>query len=408
MVATHARAVPRYVLSALSGLAALLVGIGLGRFGYAPFIPVLVERGWFTAPQAALLGATNLAGYILGVGAARRLALRWAPSAVVRGALLVSVASFVGCAWPLGFGWYFAWRLASGAAGGIVMVLATPLLLSLAPPERRGRVGGLLITGVGAGTALAGLLIPGLARSGLRAAWLTLAVLAAASSALAWVGLPRGAPARTEAAAPSQRAHLTWPVARLMVAYASTGVGFVPHTVFWVDYIARGLGRGLAVGGQSWTQLGLAAAVGPLLLGLLAERIGFSVCFRLTLFAMMAGVGLPAISSHPFALAVSAVCVGITAIGIVALGAGRVSELVPAEHQHQVWGWTTLLFSLAYAATAYAFSLVFAVTGSYRLLFGIGAAALLGGGALDALGSIHDQRSRARRLADVGPLRGRS
>ena len=46
----------------LAGLSATLVGIGLGRFAYTPLIPVLIDAGWFSASDAAYLGAANLAG----------------------------------------------------------------------------------------------------------------------------------------------------------------------------------------------------------------------------------------------------------------------------------------------------------------------------------------------------------
>ena len=49
-----------------TGLAALLVGIGIGRFGYPPLIPEIINQKWFTIAQADYLGAANLTGYIIG------------------------------------------------------------------------------------------------------------------------------------------------------------------------------------------------------------------------------------------------------------------------------------------------------------------------------------------------------
>ncbi|HYM01509.1 MAG TPA: hypothetical protein VET85_01110, partial [Stellaceae bacterium] len=53
---------------------------------------------------------------------------------------------------------------------------------------------------------------------------------------------------------------------------------------------------------------------------------------------------------------------------------GRVGELVPMRQQRQVWGWMTILFSVAYAGAAYALSFLFVRTASYALLFAIGSA----------------------------------
>jgi hypothetical protein len=40
----------------LSGLAATLVGNGIGRFAYIALMPVLIGQQWFTPNEAAVLG----------------------------------------------------------------------------------------------------------------------------------------------------------------------------------------------------------------------------------------------------------------------------------------------------------------------------------------------------------------
>ena len=62
--------------AAIAGLAASLVGIGLGRFAYTPLIPPLIEAAWFRPSQVVYLGAANLAGYLAGALLARPLAAR--------------------------------------------------------------------------------------------------------------------------------------------------------------------------------------------------------------------------------------------------------------------------------------------------------------------------------------------
>ena len=61
---------------ALSGTAATCTGIGLARFAYVPLFPAMVSAGWVDGAEAGLLGALNLTGYLLGVGAARAVARR--------------------------------------------------------------------------------------------------------------------------------------------------------------------------------------------------------------------------------------------------------------------------------------------------------------------------------------------
>ncbi len=63
---------PRPRHAAIPGMSALLLGTGLSRFGFTPLVPALVQAGWFSAAQAGYLGATNLAGYVVGAAIARR------------------------------------------------------------------------------------------------------------------------------------------------------------------------------------------------------------------------------------------------------------------------------------------------------------------------------------------------
>ena len=61
------------ILPALTGLVALLIGNGIGRLGYPPLIPALVDNHWFTLNQAYYMGAGNLTGYIIGSALASRI-----------------------------------------------------------------------------------------------------------------------------------------------------------------------------------------------------------------------------------------------------------------------------------------------------------------------------------------------
>jgi MFS family permease len=376
--------------AAARGLCALLVGIGLGRFGYPPLIPLLVREGWFTAGQADYLGAFNLAGYVAGSAASGIFAHRMRVSTVVRMAMLTVASGFIACAWPLGFPWFVFWRLSAGIAGGVLMVIGAPSVLASIPVAIRGRIGGIVFTGIGAGVALSGTIVPLFAGWGPHGAWLSLGGLSGLLTILGWRGWSTEHPAsaaKTQPPAPPGNSKLTWLLFWLLAAYVTNAIGFVPHTVFWVDYIARGLNRGIATGNHYWALLGISAACGPLASGWLADRIGFSRSLRASLFAKAIGVALPLFSSSPVALALSSIGVGSMAIGIVSLAAGRVAELVPASRQKQVWSWMTAAFAIAHAATAFILSAIFSNTGSYRILFVIGSVALLIGCVFDFVSS---------------------
>lgn len=366
----------------LAGLCATLVGIGLARFAYTPLLPVLITEGWFPASQAAYLGAANLAGYLGGALCARPLARRGGAPRVLRGMMALVTVAFFACALPLSFAWFFLWRFAAGVAGGALMVLAAPTVLPHVPPARRGLAGGAIFTGVGLGIMASGTVVPLLLQAGLVETWCGLGVLSLLLTALAWGGWPATEPPPPGA---PRRAPAAVPLLALYVAYALNATGLVPHMVFLVDFVARGLGQGIHAGARYWVLFGLGAVVGPMLAGALADRIGFGPALRLALVIQVAAVALPTVTADPLWLAVSSLVVGAAVPGVVPLVLGRVHELVPgdAEGQRAAWSVTTMAFALGQAAGAYGLAFLFASGGRYTTLFAVGAAALTLGLVID-------------------------
>jgi MFS family permease len=368
----------RVLHAALAGFSAVLVGNGLGRFAYTPLLPALISEHWFSPSAAAYLGAANLAGYlagaVLGYAASRYVRPVW----LLRGMMLLTAASLLACAArDLGFTWFFLWRFASGYAGGVLMVVGAPIVLSATPPRRRGLVGGMLFTGVGLGIAASGVIVPRLIEwGGLERAWIGLGAVSLVLTFVAWNGWPR-TPAWLQPTHMA-RAALGLPASALLVEYALNAIGLVPHMLFLVDYVARGLGRGLAAGAFDWIVFGTAAMFGPILAGQLADRIGFRAALRLGLCVQAAAVALPVVTSGSGWILVSSAVAGAFVPGISTLVLGRIHDLMyggPA--QGRVWAHATTAWALAQAAGAYGYSYLFGRTDNYPLLFGIAAAALV-------------------------------
>ncbi len=381
----------RFLLAALPGTAALLIGIGLARFGYTPLIPALIDQGWLAAPEAVYLGATNLAGYLLGSLLAYRLARAYGSALVVRFGMASATLSFIACALPLGFWWFVPWRFLAGFAGALLMIVALPVVLSRMPLERRARTAGVVFTGVGMGVAASGTLVPSLASHSVTAVWLGMALVAGSLTLLTWRGWGfggQGMAAASDAEAPPARQLLSRPVLLLLAAYGLDSFGFVPHTVFWVDYIARGLGRGLAEGGFYWVCFGLGALCGPLTAGLVAEKFGFHYALLAVFVLKACGVLLPLADTSMPALMASSMIVGALAPGVSAVLSGRIAELVGLTGHRRVWGWMTVAVGLAQAGGAYGLSYLFTHNGSYELQFLLGGVALIGGAVLVALSGL--------------------
>jgi predicted MFS family arabinose efflux permease len=376
----------------LSAFCASLVGIGLARFAYTPLLPAVVDAHWFEASAAAYLGAANLAGYLAGAVLGRPLSSHVPVAATIRTMMLIAAVAFFACATPISFTWFFVWRFAAGFAGGALMVLAAPTVLPHVPAARRGIASGVIFMGVGAGVAASGTLVPLLLQEGLRETWLGLGALSLLLTVVAWGGWPTEA-ASPHASAPPNHAHppRLGALRALYVEYALNAAGWVPHMIFLVDFVARGLGEGVQVGAEYWVLFGFGATVGPVLAGHLADRAGFAPALRLAFFIQACAVAIPALGLGEAWLIVSSIIVGAFVTGTVPLVLGRIHELLPHHpaQQKAAWSVATIAFALFQAAAAYVQSFIFAQTGGdYRLLFLIGTAAIVLALAIDLITAV--------------------
>jgi predicted MFS family arabinose efflux permease len=152
----------------------------------------------------------------------------------------------------------------------------------------------------------------------------------------------------------------------------------VPHMIFLVDFVARGLGRGVDAGGRYWVVFGIGAMLGPVLTGALGDRLGFGPAMRLAFAVQALLIGVLALSAGPGWLVVSSLVIGAFVPGMVPLTLGRVHELVAPDVQSRTAAWSraTVAFALGQAAAGYGLSFVYARTGDYATLFALGAGAL--------------------------------
>ncbi|MDF2182863.1 YbfB/YjiJ family MFS transporter [Neptuniibacter sp. CAU 1671] len=365
----------------MTGITTTLAGIGVARFAYTPLLPELIQAGWFGDSQAVYLGAANLLGYLIGALSAHRLSEQL-PLRALLGICFIAIAmSFMLCAAPASFAWFFVWRLIAGACGAILMVVGPATVLTRTPQERRAVVGAFVFTGIGLGALLSALVVPLLIEVSLTATWLTLGALVLLVGLICDRNLWRLAESSLQTAirlnrSETQKAGVGLAILLVMAAYAMDAIGFVPHTVFWVDYLAREQHLGTEVASIQWAVFGVGAACGPLLVGWVAQRLGWQHGLTLAFIAKALAVGLPLLSIALVSRTLSSFIVGAMVPGVVALTSGRIAELVgPAEHK-RYWGYATAIFAIAQAGSGYAMSALYGVWGSYYFLFYTGSAVL--------------------------------
>jgi predicted MFS family arabinose efflux permease len=218
---------------------------------------------------------------------------------------------------------------------------------------------------------------------------------------IAWDGWPRAAARPSDAPTPPRPGIFGWvgfAVLALLVEYALIAFAQVPHMVFLVDYIARGLGFGIDRGGLYLLIYGLGAIAGPLAAGRLADWLGFRAMMRVGFIVLALAVALPLATEAPPGLFASAFFAGALTPGMVSIFVGRTQELVAdPDHRLMVWAAATTAYALGLAVAGYLYSFIFAATGGdYRLLFGFGAGAALVALGVDVATSLMARRGRLR------------
>lgn len=366
----------------LTGFMATLAGVGLARFGYTALMPQMVQAGWFGGEQVAYLGAANLLGYLIGALAAAPLAERLGATRVLAWSWAATALSFAACAWPGSMGWFSAWRCVSGITGAMLMVLGPSVAMSAAPVRRRAALGPLMFSGIGFGALLSATLVPALARASLTAVWMALA----AASAAAWlIGMRQirslSVPAAAAPAQPQLGADTApaWSAAvvLVMLAYMCDAFGFVPSTVFWVDYLAREQQLGMAYASTQWAVFGLGAIAGPLAAAFCATRFGWWGTTAGAYAVKTLAIALPLFWASFAGHALSSFLVGALSPGMAAITSGYLMQLIGAARHKRMWGYATAVFALMQASSGYAMAWIYAQAGLYRPLFWLGSGALL-------------------------------
>lgn len=386
---------PRVLLLIAAGLCASLIGIGFARFAYTPLIPPLIASRWLDPDAVIYLAAANLLGYLLGAVAGRRVASALGSVAVLKGAMLLTVVSFLACAVPFSTGWFFAWRLISGITGGAIMVLVGSVVLPHVPPERKGMAAGAIFLGLGLGIAASGSLVPFLIRISLSATWIGLALMSFILAMLTWHAWPANVkPTALGSVTPSpiQRQQLR----HLYGQYGLMAIGVVPSMVFLVDYAVRGLHWSVDAGSMLWVVFGVGALVGPMAYGAAADRMGFAKAMRIALASQVLATAVLCATDFSPAIVVAAFALGTFPPGAVPLVLGRVNQLVgsPADAQQTAWSRATTAFAIVQAGAGYMDSVLLTASGSnFSTMFALACAAFAIALSWDLLASTGSERS---------------
>jgi len=301
---------------------AMAAGVGVGRFVYTPILPLMQAQAGMSVQTGAVLATANYLGYLVGAVAGTLAPAMIRSRAGFRGSLLVLTATLTLMPATHEAPAWFALRAVAGVASALVFVITVSALL----PRLRGRrnhLAGWTFGGAGAGIALSGLLVAGVASvSTWQVAWWASAALTAVFVAGAW-RLDTSAVAVAPGGTPTPRARTNRWFSALLAAYTLEGVGYIIAGTFLVAAIEQRT-PGL-LGSGAWVLVGLAAFPSCALWAGLSHRWSRPNLLLIALVVQAAGIALPALFGGAAPALVSAFLFGATflAIGTIALPVGE-------------------------------------------------------------------------------------
>jgi MFS family permease len=314
----------------VSGILAMALATGIGRFGYTPLLPVMQAETGASALVMGAIATANYVGHLVGAVMAARVAGDAARHRLLFWGLAVTAFSMA----PMALGHSVApmalrhavalwmlWRFIAGVSGAWVFVLASALVVSYLHAHHKDHWGGWHFGGVGLGMALSGLIAAGAAPIGGAAlGWAGLAVCSVLFGIAAWRGLADihadGAVHRASQARP-----LDYPLFYLVAAYGCQGLGYVVTGTYLVAQArsfnqANGFNQGGShLGDWLWVLAGAANLPSTAIWSWAARHVGHVPVLVSIYLIQAVGAAVTALVPGGVGLTVGAALFGLSFMG---------------------------------------------------------------------------------------------
>lgn len=372
----------------LSGMVALSVAMGIGRFAFTPLLPMMLHEGSLNLQMGGWLATANYLGYFVG-------AMLCALHRSKRGVPLLRIGLVATILLTLGMGVLhqeLAWllmRFLSGAASAYVFVYTAGWCLQQLTQLHRPELGGVIFCGPGLGIALTGLLTGPMISAGWLAAggWIAFGVISLALTALVWKTFSfdagHGAAQASTSTSDTQQAETPQQRREVLVqvvAYGIAGFGYIITATF-LPVIARQALPGSAWPDFFWPIFGFSVALGAF--G--ATRLSVQADQRLLLtgayLMQAAGVALSIVYPNAVGFALSCLLLGLPFTAITLFGM-REARRLRKEHASSLMALMTAAYGIGQIAGPPLATALVHASGSFTPSLCVAAVTLLVGAAL--------------------------
>lgn len=366
---------------ALSGMLALAVAMGVGRFAFTPLLPLMQADAGVTLTEGSWLAFANYLGYL--VGALATVWLKPSPHRMVRAGLVATGVLTLAVGLVHGFFQWWLLRFLGGVASAWVLVFASSLVLERLMLAGAPGLFGLVFGGVGAGIAATGLASLALSTAGFGSAaiWIAFGLASLLAAMACWgtftSSVPAAAPGGVQ---PGSSRRWGRPVWTLILAYGLYGFGYIIPGTF-MPVIARDLLGGAFASGWFWPLFGAASLAGALLVGRVPDaglRAVLVACF----FVEALGVAIPVLVGNAAGLAVGSLLLGLAfvAITLLTLREARVLAAASGSAAAPLMGALTAAFGLGQLVGPPFAGYFVLWSGGFGPALSVAASALAGGG----------------------------
>ena len=309
------------VMVCAAAMMSLAIAMGVGRFAFTPFFPLMVRDGLLGNGAGALIAASNYLGYLVGALFAARIRVK--TTTLIALGLIGTVIVTAAVGWTHSLAAWIVLRFVAGVMSAWTLIATSTWglgwLASLGHPQ----LTGIIFAGVGLGIATVGifcLIAAGPLASSLRL-WIELGALAGVAALfplLATRILPVPAASTGEKASQGEALKPSAKTGGLVVCYTLFGFGYIlPAT--YVPALARQLVDDPQIFGLAWPLFGMAAALSTVVVAWGLKRINRLSVWAVSHVLMALGVLLPGIWSSLVSISVAALLVGGTFMVITML-----------------------------------------------------------------------------------------